>query len=61
MMLYLDVQNVYNFKVRQRPNLIRDEGTPPFVDDDGIERYELRELENRIGNVLPSIGIIIIF
>ncbi len=59
LMLYLDVQNVYNFKTRQRPNLTRAENEPPFVDDDGVERYELKELENEIGSVLPSVGIII--
>ncbi len=61
LMLYLDVQNVYNFKTDQRPNLTRVEGEPPFVDDDGVERYKLKELENEIGSVLPSIGIIFIF
>jgi len=61
LMLYLDVQNVYNFKSSQRPNLIREEDAPPFVDEDGVERYRLRELENEIGSILPSIGIIFAF
>ncbi len=64
LMLYLDVQNVYNFKARQAPNYIRktdDAGNPViFIDENGIERYELQKLENRIGNILPSIGIIFI-
>ncbi len=63
LMLYLDVQNVYNFKARQAPNYIRktdDSGNPIIIDDNGIERYELQKLENRIGNILPSVGIIFI-
>ncbi len=60
-MLYLDVQNVYNFKTSQRPNLTRVENEPPFTDDDGVERYKLKELQNDIGSVLPSIGIIFMF
>jgi len=64
LMLYLDIQNVYNFKARQAPNYIRktDEAGNPviFIDDNGIERYELQKLENRIGNILPSVGIIFI-
>ncbi len=61
LMLYLDVQNVYNFQSDQRPNLIREEDAPPFVDEDGVERYRLRELKNDIGSILPSIGIIFVF
>ena len=64
LMLYLDVQNVYNFQARQAPILVRDtddSGNPViFTDDNGIESYRLRELQNNIGNILPSIGIIFI-
>ncbi len=60
LMLYLDVQNVYNFEAEQRPNLVRNESLPPFTDEDGIKRYHLDELRNSFGNILPSIGIIFI-
>jgi len=63
LMLYLDVQNVYNFQATQPPYLIRREdeaGNPIRFEEDGVQRYELRELENSIGSVLPSIGIIFI-
>ncbi len=65
LMLYLDIQNVYNFKASQPDNYLRVEdemGRPvTFIDDNGIERYELKRLNNSIGNVLPSVGIIVEF
>ncbi len=63
LMLYLDVQNVYNFKATQPPILILEEdeaGMPIVYEENGIMRYRLKELQNNIGNILPSIGIIII-
>lgn len=64
-MLYLDIQNAYAFKATQPDNFIRaeDENGQPvvFLDDNGIERYELKRISNSIGNVLPSIGIIVEF
>ncbi len=65
LMLYLDIQNVYNFEASQPDNYIRatnEQGLPVInTDSDGVERYELRRLENKIGSVLPSIGIILEF
>ncbi|MGM0573125.1 MAG: TonB-dependent receptor [Bacteroidota bacterium] len=64
LMLYLDVQNIYNFESTLAPNLVRKEdeaGNPIVYEDDGVERYELETLQNSIGNVLPSIGIIFLF
>ncbi len=63
LMLYLDVQNIYNFEATQPPFLVRKEdaaGNPVQYEENGIRRYELKELENSIGSVLPSIGIIFI-
>jgi outer membrane receptor for ferrienterochelin and colicin len=64
LMLYLDVQNVYNFKADQPANYVRVEdaaGKPVVISDNGVERYELKRLENLIGSVLPSVGIILEF
>ena len=61
LMFYLDIQNVYNFQSELPPNLLRVEGADPFTDDNGIMRYELRELRNTTGTVLPSIGIMFEF
>mgnify|MGYP000261684197 FL=1 len=63
-MLYLDVQNVYNFTADEPPKLVQktdDEGNP-VVDPDNPDQYELKTLEvEESGNVLPSIGIIVEF
>ncbi len=64
LMLYLDVQNVYNFEATQPPMLLLEEddaGMPIIYDDNGVARYRLKETENRIGSILPSVGVIFIF
>ncbi|MBS4014518.1 MAG: TonB-dependent receptor [Bacteroidetes bacterium] len=61
LMLYLDVQNVYNFESELPPSLLRVEGSAPYTDDDGIMRYELKEVRSYSGTVLPSIGIMFEF
>jgi hypothetical protein len=33
----------------------------PFIDENGVERFQLREARNATGNVLPSIGIMFEF
>jgi len=61
LMFYLDIQNVYNFKSQLPPNLLRIENEPSFIDDNGINRYNLKQLVNESGTVLPSIGIMFEF
>lgn len=64
LMLYLDVQNVYNFSADEPPVLIRETGTDgePLVDSNIPNRYELERLEvEESGNILPSVGIIVEF
>lgn len=61
MMFYLDIQNVYNFQAQLPPVLLREENREPFIDENGIERYELTQISNPTGNVLPTIGIMFEF
>ena len=62
--LYLDIQNVYNFKSDEAPqytNLDQD-GNPVIInpgDPYNKQRYQLRAIEIGAGTVLPSIGIIV--
>ena len=61
LMFYLDIQNVYNFQSELPPNLLRetdDTGTPLPAEDG---RYQLKELRNTTGTILPSIGIMFEF
>ena len=63
LMLYLDIQNAYNYKAKTEPNLIRktdDNGNPiTYTDDNGVERYELEKLSTTAGTILPTLGIMI--
>ncbi|MBE0663796.1 MAG: TonB-dependent receptor [Bacteroidales bacterium] len=60
LMLYTDIQNAYNFQVKDQNILVRefDANGNPLISDG---RYSLRELENLSGTVLPTIGIIVEF
>lgn len=59
--LYLDIQNLYNFKARQPDELLlqRDLNGQPVINPDDPSRYVLKYLPSESGTVLPSIGIIV--
>ena len=63
LMLYADVQNVYNHKADQPALLIResDSNKLPVTDPTNPLKYSLKYLDNESGTVLPTIGIIIEF
>jgi outer membrane receptor for ferrienterochelin and colicin len=59
--LYLDIQNLYNFKAEQPPDLVPvyGEDGQPQVNPEDPTRYILKYLPSDAGTVLPTIGIII--
>ncbi len=61
LMLYVDVQNVYNFKADQPDILVLDTDSSgvPRINQEDPERYLLKFIEAEAGTVLPTIGIII--
>jgi hypothetical protein len=63
LMLYADVQNVYNHQADQPPILVRvtDENGNPQPDPSDPSRYSLKYISGTLGTVLPSIGIIVEF
>jgi hypothetical protein len=63
LMLYADIQNVYNFKADQPPILIRetDNNKLSVTDPENPLRYSLKYIKNTSGTVLPTIGVIIEF
>lgn len=63
LMLYADIQNVYNFKADQPPILIResDINKIPVTDPSDPLKYSLKYITNVSGTVLPTIGIIMEF
>lgn len=61
--LYIDVQNVYNFKAENPPNYtnLDPEGNKVYQDPPVNQYYQLRELNSESGTVLPTLGIIVEF
>jgi hypothetical protein len=63
--LYLDVQNVYNFKSQQPDYVIRQKDASGnyiiVTDDQGIENYRLQNIPNLTGTVIPTFGVIVEF
>ena len=59
--LYLDLQNAYNFQSEGQPRLdvVRDANGAPVLDPNDPGRYQLREIPNTLGTLLPSIGVVI--
>jgi hypothetical protein len=61
--LYLDIQNVYNTKIKTQPYLdvIRDELNNPIQNPENSQYYLIDEIENSSGTILPSIGVMLEF
>jgi len=59
--LYLDIQNLYNFKSEQPEELlqVRDSNGNPIVLPGAPARYDLKYLKSESGTVLPTVGIIV--
>lgn len=64
-MLYLDIQNLYNFQSDEPDIILRKQDSEGnyivYEDNSGILRYELEAIPSSSGTVLPTIGIIIDF
>ncbi|TFV95761.1 TonB-dependent receptor [Algoriphagus kandeliae] len=60
---YLDIQNAYNFEALQAPLLVpvRNDSGQILVNPNDPSRYQLKEIENTAGTILPTVGIIIEF
>ena len=63
LMLYVDIQNAYNFQADLPPSLIQqtDPNGTPLTDPHDSSRYLLKSIASSSGTVLPSIGIMIEF
>ncbi len=67
LMVYVDIQNLYNFQSESPPIYIRElnaQGEPIIVNPDAPpseQRYQLEELQTTSGTVLPTIGIMVEF
>ena len=62
LMLYLDVQNLYNFKSKQPDYIVREKyANGNFILTDSDTKYQLKSIPSESGTVLPTIGIMIEF
>ncbi len=65
--VYLDIQNVYNYKTTSNTFLIQelDDNGNPIIENPSdpaeLQRYQMKELASTAGTVLPTIGVIIEF
>jgi hypothetical protein len=63
--LYLDIQNLLNYKAQQAPRLTpkQDENGNKltYVDGNNVTRYVANSIPNTAGIVLPTIGLIVEF
>ena len=60
---YIDIQNIYNFQTVSQPflDVERNDSGDPIIDPNNPQSYQISELENISGTVLPSIGLMIDF
>ncbi|MDD3875910.1 MAG: TonB-dependent receptor [Bacteroidales bacterium] len=67
LMLYFDVQNVYNFTSQLAPNVLLDTDSngQPIIENPNApveeQKYRLKTVNNDVGTVLPTLGIMIEF
>ena len=59
--VYLDIQNLYNFKAKQPDVLVqeRDSNGQPLINPTDPTRYVLKYIPSESGTILPTIGIIV--
>ena len=61
--IYLDIQNLYNSKVETQPyiDVVRDVDGNPVENATNPGAYQINQLENSSGTILPSVGIMLEF
>ena len=61
--IYLDIQNFYNFQTEGQPflNVEKDLAGNSITDPDNSSAYKTYMIENKNGNILPSIGLMVEF
>jgi hypothetical protein len=59
--LYLDIQNAYNYQSKGVPflDVVRDANGLPVLDPNNPGHYQMRQIENTLGTLLPSLGVVI--
>ena len=60
---YIDIQNIYNNKIKLRSDISNDSnvGGDPIYPSTNQDEYDLYEIPNESGTLLPSVGLLIEF
>jgi hypothetical protein len=62
LMIYVDIQNLYNFKNKNQDYIVREKNIDGiFQTTNGGQDYVLKSIPNKSGTVLPTLGIIVKF
>jgi outer membrane receptor for ferrienterochelin and colicin len=62
LMLYVDIQNLYNYQGEQLPYVLRErDAMGNYLLTDNNSRYVLNSIESTAGTILPTIGIMVEF
>lgn len=60
LMLYLDIQNAYNYQSESQDIILREkDASGNFILENGGTTYKLQSIPNKSGTVLPTLGIMI--
>ncbi len=61
--IYVDIQNIYNFKAEQPPyiDMVRDADGNPLNDPADPAKYQAKYINGPSGSILPTLGLIIEF
>lgn len=60
LMLYIDIQNAYNFQLNAQDYIVREkDANGDFITTDNGSKYQLERIPSISGNVLPTIGIMV--
>ncbi len=58
--LYIDIQNAYNFQAEQPDIIVREkDATGNYLKVDNGTKYVLKAIPNKVGTILPTLGIIL--
>jgi hypothetical protein len=65
--LYFDIQNAYNFQLKGQPTLVldRDVNGNPQIENPSdpleLQRYKTKFIDNVVGTLIPSLGVVVEF
>ena len=59
--IYIDLQNIGNFKYDSQPVLVSTGGVDPQIYPDGNQHYKMKYIRQQSGTILPTLGLTVEF